>query len=73
MSRLAFGILSCRNASKKVVCENIGLHPSSRLLELQTPTKGLLVKFPIEISKVIAIHLLYSCMTRREGLHVHGN
>lgn len=57
---LAIGILAWRNAFEEVVCEEIGLYPSSKLLELQTPSKRLLVKFPIEVSKVIALHLLYS-------------
>ena len=56
---LAFGTLACRKTLKKSLCEDIGLYPSSNLLELQTHSKGLFVKFSIEVSKVITIDLLY--------------
>ena len=59
MYLLAIGILTCRNASKEVVFEEIGLYPSCELLGLQTHCKGLLVNFFIDVSKVITIHLMY--------------
>jgi hypothetical protein len=53
MYLLAIGILTCRNAFKEVVFEEIGLYPSSELLGLQTHRKSVLVKFFIKVSKVI--------------------
>lgn len=56
---LAFGILTCRNALKDVVFEEIVLYPSSKVLEFQPHSKSLRVKFSIKVSQVIAIYLLY--------------
>ena len=59
MYLLAFGIPTCRNAFQEVVFKEIGLYPSFKIFELQTHSKGLLVKLSIKVFKVIAVHLLY--------------
>ena len=62
---------TCRYAFEEVMLEEIGLHPSSKILELQTHSKGLLVRFSIKVAPVIAISNVL--MTLREGLYIHAN